>query len=133
MKNKYCISTLRILASILLIFAIFWYIMRIPVDCTTNSFGNGYCVLNDIEGRYKVIRKDYLGNKFPLSLFYTNRVVPIYLYDMKLRKVIKKGEVNLLDVTLDIEETNNKIIMYYRASDFVPNLRKPWVVTDYKK
>jgi len=125
-----------ILLSFLLIIRIIIYIPVSVNYCSDKIvYVKGSCLFQEIDERYIVLRKQYLGD---LGFFNFLGVdsKPIYLYDKMEKQVIKEGEIifGISPSDIQIEETNDFIEIYYKVNygnsifsiDHAPSLRKPW-------
>src|SRR5690554_4003008 len=136
-KNKFGCFTL-LLGGIVVFILIVKVVLYIPISvshCSTNAeYTEGYCVFAEINDRYTVLNRQYFGRSGIFVMSGIIKTKPIYLFDKREKKIIKKGEIGWWVNSGDLETADNEIYFKNNYGGFVfstyytPSLKKPWVI-----
>jgi len=117
-------------------------IFYIPISVSTCSdstvYINGACTTQEINDRYIILEKQYLGYYGFLRYISMVDSKPIYLFDRNQRKVVKKGNIHVRQLTGDlvINESEDYLEIYYKGnngssiffSENTPSLAEGWKI-----
>lgn len=140
MNKKGCIGCLNFfVVSIIIGMITAIIVLYIPVSasyCTESKYIKGYCDFVEINDRYAVLNRQYFGRSGIFVMLGIVETKPVYLFDKREKKIIKKGEIGWWVNSSDLEISDNELYFKNNYGGFIfstyytPSLKKPWFLNN---
>lgn len=122
---------------VIILFIIFLrVVLYIPVPvahCPSNTkYIKGYCVFVEINNKYAILQKKYIGNSYLFGNIVATE--PVYLFDKEKKEIIKKGKIGWWINADDLEVSSKTLYFKNNYGGFIfstyntPSLKEPWVI-----